>query len=139
MKWVTREHVHVDRVACPWLIKRFVDPEAEFLFVPAAEVMAVAAREGGRARVRLPHRRQPAPPIAPGLHSGAPDVPRLPRQRRRLTGSEPRSGLQPAALGEAAGGVFFGRGHARICVKTPECVTRSLAVKTRLRAGDHDA
>ena len=30
MKWVTREHVHVDRVACPWLIKRFIDPEAEF-------------------------------------------------------------------------------------------------------------
>ena len=34
MKWVTREHVHVDRVACPWLIKRFIDPEAEFKFVP---------------------------------------------------------------------------------------------------------
>ena len=34
MKWVTREHVHVDRVACPWLIKRFIDPEAEFIFVP---------------------------------------------------------------------------------------------------------
>jgi len=34
MKWVTREKVHVDRVACPWLIKRFIDPDAEFLFVP---------------------------------------------------------------------------------------------------------
>jgi hypothetical protein len=34
MKWVTRSHVHVDRVACPWLILRFVDSEAEFLFVP---------------------------------------------------------------------------------------------------------
>ncbi len=34
MKWVTREYVHVDRVACPWLIKRFIDPEAEFIFVP---------------------------------------------------------------------------------------------------------
>jgi hypothetical protein len=34
MKWVTREHVHVDRVACPWLIKRFIDREAEFAFVP---------------------------------------------------------------------------------------------------------
>jgi len=34
MKWVTREKVHVDRVACPWLIKRFIDPEAEFIFVP---------------------------------------------------------------------------------------------------------
>jgi hypothetical protein len=35
LKWITRSHVHVDRVACPWLIKRFVDSEAEFLFVPA--------------------------------------------------------------------------------------------------------
>jgi len=34
MKWVTREHVHVDRVACPWLIKRFIDPKAEFKFIP---------------------------------------------------------------------------------------------------------
>ena len=34
MQWVTRDHVHLDRVACPWLIRRFVDPEAEFLFVP---------------------------------------------------------------------------------------------------------
>src|SRR3954451_11787082 len=46
MKWVTRERVKVDRVACPWLIKKFVDSQAEFLFVPAAQVMAVAEREG---------------------------------------------------------------------------------------------
>jgi len=46
MKWITRERVKVDRVACPWLIRRFVDPEAEFLFVPADAVVAVAAREG---------------------------------------------------------------------------------------------
>ena len=46
MKWITREHVHVDRVACPWLIRRFVDPEAEFLFVPADQVMAIAERSG---------------------------------------------------------------------------------------------
>ena len=46
MKWVTREHVKVDRVACPWLIAKFVDPAAEFLFVPANQVMAVAMREG---------------------------------------------------------------------------------------------
>ena len=45
MKWVTREHAKVDRIACPWLIRRFVDPQAEFLFVPANEVMAVAERE----------------------------------------------------------------------------------------------
>src|SRR5438876_842937 len=46
MKWVTRENANVDRVACPWLIKRFVDPEAEFLFVGRDEVLAVAEREG---------------------------------------------------------------------------------------------
>ena len=38
MKWITREKVKVDRVACPWLIKKFIDPPAEFLFVPGAEV-----------------------------------------------------------------------------------------------------
>jgi hypothetical protein len=46
MKWITREHVKVDRVACPWLIKKFVDHDAEFLFVPTDQVMEVAAREG---------------------------------------------------------------------------------------------
>ena len=46
MKWVTRHHVKVDRVACPWLITRFIDGGAEFLFVPPEEVMATASREG---------------------------------------------------------------------------------------------
>lgn len=46
MKWITREHVKVDRVACPWLIRKFVDPQAEFLFVPADQVMEVAQKEG---------------------------------------------------------------------------------------------
>ncbi len=46
MKWITRERVKVDRVACPWLIKKFVDPNAEFLFVPTDQVAAIAAREG---------------------------------------------------------------------------------------------
>src|SRR5207253_2990836 len=46
VKWITREHVKVDRVACPWLIRKFVDPQAEFLFVPADQVLAVAEREG---------------------------------------------------------------------------------------------
>jgi hypothetical protein len=46
MKWITREHVKVDRVACPWLIKKFVDKEAEFLFMPPDQVMEVASREG---------------------------------------------------------------------------------------------
>lgn len=46
MKCITRERVKVNRVACPWLIKRFVDPGAEFIFVAADEVMATAEREG---------------------------------------------------------------------------------------------
>jgi len=46
MKWITRERVKVDRVACPWLIRRFIDPEAEFLFAPADRVVAVAEHEG---------------------------------------------------------------------------------------------
>ncbi len=46
MKWVTREKAKVDRIACPWLITRFVDPKAEFIFVPAGKIPEVAAREG---------------------------------------------------------------------------------------------
>lgn len=45
MKYVTRAHAKVDRIACPWLIKRFIDEDAEFLFVDAQEVMATAERE----------------------------------------------------------------------------------------------
>ena len=45
LKWITRENVHVDRVACPWLIKRFIDPQAVFLFAPPEEVEEVARRE----------------------------------------------------------------------------------------------
>ncbi len=45
MKWITREHVKVDRVACPWLIRKFVDPDAQFLFVPADQVAEIARKE----------------------------------------------------------------------------------------------
>jgi len=45
MKWITRQHVHVDRTACPWLIKRFVDPKAEFLFVPAEKIEEAVKKE----------------------------------------------------------------------------------------------
>jgi hypothetical protein len=48
MKWVTRARPKTDRVGCPWLIRRFVDEEAEILFVPAERVLAVAEREGAR-------------------------------------------------------------------------------------------
>src|SRR5438128_9770237 len=45
MKWVTREKARVDRIACPWLITRFIDKEPTFLFVPARDVLAVAKKE----------------------------------------------------------------------------------------------
>jgi len=46
MKWVTRERVHVDRIACPWLIKKFVDPKAEFIFVPVEKIEETVRNEG---------------------------------------------------------------------------------------------
>jgi hypothetical protein len=46
VKWVTRERPKTDRIACPWLIRKFIDPEAEFLYVPAEEVLDAAEREG---------------------------------------------------------------------------------------------
>jgi hypothetical protein len=46
MKWITREQIRIDRVSSAWLIKKFVDPKAEFLFVPRAEVMTRAQAEG---------------------------------------------------------------------------------------------
>ena len=46
MRWVTREHPKVDRVACPWLVGRFIDNEAEFLYVPAGDVLRIARETG---------------------------------------------------------------------------------------------
>ncbi len=46
MKWITRSHVHVDRVACPWLITRFVDNQAEFLYVPTGQIEKVTKETG---------------------------------------------------------------------------------------------
>ena len=46
MQWVTREHPHTDRVACPWLIRKFIEPNAEIVYVPAAEVLPYAERTG---------------------------------------------------------------------------------------------
>lgn len=65
MKWITRSNVKVDRVACPWLIQRFVDPAAEFLFVPENELLETAKREAAipfdaprLPEVKLNHRGQ---------------------------------------------------------------------------------
>jgi hypothetical protein len=46
MKWVTREHPKTDRIACPWLIRKFIDPEAEIVYVPRGDVLSYAEREG---------------------------------------------------------------------------------------------
>lgn len=46
MKWITRSHVHVDRVACPWLISRFIDSAAEFLFVPQSQIAQIVTETG---------------------------------------------------------------------------------------------
>jgi len=62
MLWITRSHVHVDRVACPWLIKRFVDSEARFLFVPKSQVGKVAEETGA-----IPF---DAPEVELGHHDG---------------------------------------------------------------------
>lgn len=63
MRWITRENIKVDRVACPWLIKRFVDQATEFLFVPEGELLEMARRESATpfdatrlAEVALNHR-----------------------------------------------------------------------------------
>lgn len=60
MKWVTREYVHVDRTACPWLIKKFIDPKAEFIFVPTDKIDEIANTHGAipfdAPRVKLGHR-----------------------------------------------------------------------------------
>jgi hypothetical protein len=64
MKWVTRARPKTDRIACPWLIRRFIDPDAQILFVPADQVLAVAAQEGGQSfdakDATYTHRRTPA-------------------------------------------------------------------------------
>ena len=62
MLWVTRSHVHVDRVACPWLITRFIDNTAEFLFVPKSQIAKVAADTGA-----IPF---DAPDVELGHHEG---------------------------------------------------------------------
>jgi hypothetical protein len=46
MKWVTREHPKTDRIACPWLIRKFIDPDAQIVYVPAGDVLAYVEREG---------------------------------------------------------------------------------------------
>src|SRR5256885_998338 len=73
MKWVTREKAKVDRIACPWLLKKFVDPKAEFLFVPREKVLDVAKEQGAipydSPGAELFHYKEgPDEPSVAGLH-----------------------------------------------------------------------
>jgi hypothetical protein len=65
MKWITREHAKVDRIACPWLIKNFVDNDARFLFAPAHKVIQIAKQEEAIPfdvpNVELGHHREEVP------------------------------------------------------------------------------
>jgi hypothetical protein len=86
MKWITREHIKVDRVACPWLIRRFIDPEAQFLFVDESKLLETAAREHAipfdaprLSEVKLNHRgmRCSFEAIVQDYHLQAPGLERL--------------------------------------------------------------
>src|SRR2546429_7691229 len=86
MKWITRENIKVDRVACPWLIRRFVDPEAQFLFVSESQLLETATREDAipfdaprLSEVKLNHRgvRCSFEAIIEDYHLQAPGLERL--------------------------------------------------------------
>src|SRR5450759_769888 len=83
MKWVTREHPHTDRIACPWLIRKFIDPDAEIVYVPRDEVLSYAEREGAISFDAT--RREVHPPGRPLLIRG----PRRGVQARRRSGARP--------------------------------------------------
>lgn len=120
MKWITRKDIKVDRVACPWLIRRFVDPQAEFLFVDENELLAVAKRAGAipfdaprRAEVKLNHRGPGCSfeAIIEDYHLHAPGLDRLALIVRAadVRGQEPVApegiGLRAVAHGFAAMGL----------------------------------
>src|SRR6184192_3184054 len=86
MKWITREHIKVDRVACPWLVRRFIDSQAEFLFVGESQLLESAARENAipfdaprLSEVKLNHRgvRCSFEAIIEDYHLQAPGLERL--------------------------------------------------------------
>lgn len=120
MKWVTRKDIKVDRVACPWLIRRFVDPEAEFLFVAESELLETVARENAipfdaprLSAVKLNHRgeRCSFDAIIEDYHLNAPGLARLARIVRAadIKGQEQAAcegaGLRAVAHGFAALGI----------------------------------
>ncbi len=119
MKWVTRERVKVDRVACPWLIRKFVDPAAEFLFVPEDAVSRVAEREGATpfdvAGVELGHHGKECSFDAIVRKYGLQEDPALALLSRIVNGADTDNSLwnQPEAAGlEAVAEGFRHLGYA---------------------------
>ena len=103
-RWVTRERPKIDRIACPWLVRRFIDPAAEFLYVPNAEVRAFAAANGADAPTtfRTSRTRTSAPSAASTRSSGCTSstTRRSTRSRRSCAAPTPaRSQLAPQAPG----------------------------------------
>jgi hypothetical protein len=120
MKWITRAHIKVDRVACPWLIRRFIDPEAQFLFVEENQLLEIAARENAMpfdaprlSEVKLNHRgvRCSFEAIVEDYHLQAPGLERLALIVRAadVKGQEQAApegiGLRAMALGFSAMGL----------------------------------
>jgi len=118
MKWITRENITVDRVACPWLIRRFVDPEAQFLFVSESQLLETAKRENAipfdaprLPEVKLNHRGYAVLSRFEDYHLQAPGLERLALIVRSadIKGQEPIAvegiGLRAIAQGFAAMGI----------------------------------
>jgi hypothetical protein len=138
MRWITRENIKVDRVACPWLIKRFVDHEAEFLFVPEGELLEAAKREDATpfdaarfTEVRLNHRgdRCTFEAILEDFHLSDPALQRLGHIVRAadVTGQE---SIAPEGLGLRA----IARGFAALGLSDEERLRRQFPMYDALYA-----
>lgn len=138
MRWITREDVKVDRVACPWLIKRFVDQAAEFLFVPESELLAAAKREGATpfdamrfAEVTLNHRgdRCTFEAILEDYHLSDPALHRLGRIVRAAD-VKGQDAVAPEGLGLRA----IAQGFAALGISDEERLTRQFPMYDALYA-----
>ena len=128
MRWITREKVKVDRVACPWLIRRFIDPQAEFLFVPSDEVAAVAATGAipfDVANVELGHKDGRCS-FESFIHSYKLEDPALHRLARIVHGADVTADLDQApeargllALAEGFQAVFGERDQEKLEAQMP--------------------
>jgi hypothetical protein len=127
MKWVTRQRPKVDRIACPWLIQRFVDHQAEFLYAPGDQVLAVAEREGATPydipNIELGHHGEECSFDAI-IHKYQLSDPALLKLARIVRGADtPAKDLTPESRGlEAIAGGFqraFADAHAQLAAELP--------------------